>query len=127
MQRVKTASLLIVTSVAFIINGCSLYPKPLYSYGDYSESYYNSKKEPTQKSVLALQESIKDAIKTAGESRSGRVAPGMYANLGYLYLKAGKTQEAILNFEKEKAIYPESIHFMDRMIKKVKLLEKGNL
>ncbi|MDQ7067441.1 MAG: DUF4810 domain-containing protein [Sulfurimonas sp.] len=33
---------------------------------------------------------------------------GMYANLGYIYLKGGKTDKAIENFKKEKSIYPGS-------------------
>ena len=129
MKTVKKIGLLIITTAAFIISGCSsqrLLSKPLYSYGNYSESYYSSKKELTQESAIALQESIKHAIENTENSRSGRVAPGMYANLGYIYLKAGKIQEAILSFEKEKATYPESSHFMDRMINKIHVSEKGN-
>lgn len=118
--------LLTITTATFIISGCSLQHKPLYNYGDYSENYYSSKKEPTQDSALALQESIKRAIKNTDESRSGRVPPGMYANLGYIYLKAGKTKEAVLNFEKEKATYPESAYFMNRIIKKIQVSENGN-
>ena len=59
----------------------------------------------------------------AVNSRSARVAPGMYANLGYIYLKGGNTSKAIESFNKEKAIYPESAHFMDRMIKKIEVAE----
>ena len=63
------------------------------------------------------------AIEKKQESRSGRVPPGMYANLGYLYLKSGNAKEALANFEREKATYPESAHFMDRVIRKVELAE----
>lgn len=126
MNSIKKIGLLTITTAVFIMAGCSSQPKPLYSYGNYSESYYGSKKELTQESALALQESIKRAIENTENSRSGRVAPGMYANLGYIYLKAGKTQEAILSFEQEKVTYPESAHFMDRMINKIKVSEKGN-
>jgi len=74
-------------------------------------------------SLLVLQKSIEEAIKAAGESKSGRVPPGMYANLGYIYLKGGKSQEAVGSFMKEKNAYPESAHFMDRMIRKVEITE----
>ena len=119
----KTISLGILIILSFIISGCSSKPKPLYTYGNYSESYYASKKDVSADTALKLQKSIEFAIENAGESRSGRVAPGMYANLGYIYLKGGKTDKAIESFKKEKSIYPESAHFMDRMIKKIEASE----
>ena len=47
----------------------------------------------------------------------------MYANLGYMYLKSGNSNEATANFTKEKTIYPESTQFMDRMINRIKIAE----
>lgn len=107
--------------LGFIFTGCANQPKPLYNYGNYNESYYSYKKELNSESMLIMQKSIEEAIKNATQSSSGRVPPGMYANLGYIYLKNGKSSEAIVNFEKEKLIYPEAAHFMDRIIKKSKL------
>ena len=119
-------SLLTVAAAAVIMSGCAEKPKPLYSFGTYSESYYAYKKDMSDESALALQKAIEEAIAKAGDSSSGRVPPGMYANLGYLYLKAGKSKEAIASFEKEKRTYPESAHFMDRIIKKVETAEGGD-
>jgi hypothetical protein len=116
-------NLFMIIAVAFLMSGCVEQPKPLYSYGDYSESYYTNKKNMNEESTLKLQKSIEQAIEKAGESKSDRVPPGMYANLGYMYLKSGNPSGAIANFKKEKSIYPESGHFMDRMIKKVELAE----
>ena len=50
----------------------------------------------------------------------------MYANLGYLYLKAGNNAKAVESFEKEKSIYPEAVYFMERMINRVKSMEAKN-
>ena len=105
-----------------LVAGCSTH-KQLYYYGDYSQEYYSSKKELSAESRIALQHSIEEAIQNANNSTTGRVAPGLYANLGYLYLKANNTQKAIEYFEKEKALYSESAKFMDRMIQKVKALQ----
>ena len=105
------------------MSGCSTH-KPLYEYGEYSDSYYDLKKSPTPESELAYQKSLEYAIANASESRSGRVPPGIYANLGYFYLKSGNTQKAIENFTLEKSIYPEAQYFMDRMINRVKAMEK---
>jgi hypothetical protein len=109
-------------SLLFLVAGCSTH-KQLYYYGDYSQEYYSSKKELSAESRIALQHSIEEAIQNANNSTTGRVAPGLYANLGYLYLKANNTQKAIEYFEKEKALYSESAKFMDRMIQKVKTLQ----
>lgn len=107
-----------------LISGCSSNrPKPLYNYENYGQSYYSYKKTMTPETTLAFQESIEKIIAGTESSSSGRVPPGMYANLGYIYLKGGKSSEAIINFTKEKTIYPESSHFMDRIINKIKAIE----
>lgn len=112
----------LLVGVVFLISGCGQ-PKPLYYYGDYSDSYYAYKKESSAEASLELQKAIELAIQNTDESSSRRVAPGMYANLGYIYLKAGQTDKAIDSFKKEKTIYPEAAHFMDRMIKKVEVAQ----
>ena len=123
MRAVTKTALLTVATIGLFMSGCSSQPKPLYNYGDYSESYYHAKKELSPDSALELQKSIEYSIENAANSRSARVAPGMYANLGYMYLKGGQTDKAIESFNKEKLIYPESAHFMDRMLKKIEVAE----
>lgn len=125
MNKNKIISLFAIAIMALMVSGCSSTPKPLYSYGNYSDSYYASKKTVNAETALELQKSIEEAIKNSTDSRSGRVAPGMYANLGYIYLKGGKIDKAIENFNKEKSIYPESAHFMNRIIKKAKMSKGG--
>lgn len=115
---------LIAILFVFALSACAP-PTPLYVYGDYSESYYRNKKTENEENWLKLEASMEKSIEDAAKSRSGRVPPGMYANLGYMYLKDGNAQKAIDNFEKEKSIYPEAAHFMDRIIKKVELAEGG--
>ncbi len=124
MHKMQATVLLIVGISVLFMSGCSSQPNPsLYYYGDYTESYYTTKRETTPENALALQKAIEEAIEKRDNGSSGRVAPGMYANLGYIYLKAGETGKAIENFEKEKSIYPESTIFMNRMINKVQAME----
>ncbi|QOY55254.1 DUF4810 domain-containing protein [Candidatus Sulfurimonas marisnigri] len=123
MRISKKIKVLFPIAVAFSIVGCVQQPQALYNYGDYSDSYYANKKNMSDESTLKLQQSMEQAIEKAGESISGRVPPGMYANLGYMYLKSGNPNGAISNFKKEKSVYPESARFMDRIIKKVELVE----
>lgn len=122
-MRRGIGQLTLLLAAALLTGGCAQKSQSLYNYGTYSERYYAYKKDATDESMFALQQSIEKAIENAGDSRSGRVPPGMYANLGYLYLKSGNGKEAITNFEREKAIYPESAHFMERMIRKVEAAE----
>lgn len=98
--------------------------KPLYYYGDYSREYYNYKKNMSPESELELQKAIEEAITKADQGQAKRVAPGMYANLGYIYLKQGNSQKAKESFIKEKSIYPEATHFMDRLINKIDAAEE---
>jgi hypothetical protein len=120
LRAAKTAAAL---ALGLLMAGCTKQPSTLYNYGDYSQSYYAYKQDPDAKTLLAMQQAIQKAIADAGDSISKRVPPGMYANLGYIYLKQGNPKEAISNFELEKKLYPESAHFMDRMIEKVKMAE----
>jgi hypothetical protein len=126
MKIVSSIKYLIPAIAAIFVIGCAPQPAtPLYNYENYSNSYYAYKKNMSPESTLELQKSIEKIIENTGNSRSGRVPPGMYANLGYMYLKAGKPNEATASFTKEKSIYPESSLFMDRMINKIQVAEGG--
>ena len=125
MRILTVLGLLTTIAISLLLSGCAQ-PKPLYTYGDYSSSYYATKKDMNEESALQLQKSIENAIENAHSSSSGRVAPGMYANLGYIYLKGGNTAKAVESFNKEKSIYPEASHFMNRMIQKIKVAEGEN-
>lgn len=122
-----SASAVLKTAVSFaallLMTGCATQQKALYNYGTYSESYYAYEQDASAENLLALQKAIEEAIANAGDSVSGRVPPGMYANLGYIYLKQGNAKEAVKDFEMEKKLYPESAHFMDRVIEKVNKAE----
>ena len=122
MARPHGLKLLTCVAALLLLAGCAGQP-PLYEYGDYSSSYYDNVRTPGDDTALSLQQSMEEAIEAAGESRSGRVPPGMYANLGYIYLKAGATARAIELFNKEKQTYPEAAQFMDRVIQKAELAE----
>ncbi|HUU73574.1 MAG TPA: DUF4810 domain-containing protein [Burkholderiales bacterium] len=125
MVRCHWAKEIVAIAALLFFAGCTTQPS-LYNYEDYSSSYYNSVKTPGDETKLKLQQSMEKAIETAGESRSGRVPPGMYANLGYLYLKQGESAKAIEMFNREKTVYPEATQFMDRVIQKAELVESDS-
>ncbi|MDO8607821.1 MAG: DUF4810 domain-containing protein [Phaeospirillum sp.] len=72
------------------------------------------------------------AIKQAGQAfqpldtgPAARLAPGLIAELGYLYLDAGNPQKAIALFKREKRNWPEAAYFMDVMIQVAKGPDKS--
>lgn len=87
-------------------------PQSQYHWGDYSRSLYNYYGDSTK--AKEYREALVAVIVEA--EPQGRVPPGIYAELGYMELQAGNSAEAKQYFEKEKARWPESAAFMDRMI-----------
>lgn len=120
MSRVKGFTCL---GLLLLLSACAQ-PKQLYNYGDYSNSYYKYKKQATPENRQALIASIEKAVDESEKGQSGRVPPGIFANLGYMYLQDGNSQKAISLFEKEKANYPESTHFMERIIAKIEKVDE---
>lgn len=104
--------------------GCAQRPKPLYNYGSYSQDYYAYKKNMSDETALTFQKNMEEALAHPELGRSGRVPPGMYADLGYLYLRQGNNVMARRSFETEKRVYPESTRFMERLIARIDAMEQ---
>ncbi|MEZ2863504.1 DUF4810 domain-containing protein [Proteus terrae] len=61
-----------------------------------------------------------DALKKSIElsrAKSLGIPPGLHAHLGMLYGATGALDLAMAEFNEEKALYPESAEFMDRLMK----------
>lgn len=91
----------------------------MYDYGDYSETYYAMKKDAGAESNAEWNTALEEIL-TKSKELSLRVPPGVYANLGYIQLKANNIDKAILYFEEERRFYPESDKFMTTLINKAK-------
>lgn len=70
-------------------------------------------KDPTQAEKFRI---TLEAIVLESESRSQKVPPGIYAELGTLYLQQGDTVKSLALYEKERAAWPESKGLMDSLI-----------
>jgi len=66
---------------------------------------------------------LKEILEVA--EREDRVPPGLYAEYGYALYETGNISEAIINFEKEKAKWPESNILMEKMIRNAKKQEEN--
>lgn len=109
--------------LTLLLGACA--PQGMYVWNGYQEDLYGYYQDTEQLSELmaALQTTIDDSEKaiadgktTANGGKILRVAPGLYAEYGYLLLLSNRPAEAKTYFEKEKATWPESTTLMDRMI-----------
>ncbi len=98
--------------------GCTS-PRTLYYWGRYEESIYTSYAKPgavpPEKQIEQLEEDYQLA-----RSKNQPMPPGWHAHLGYLYYQIGKADQATQQFKTEKATFPESAVFMDRLLAKFK-------
>jgi hypothetical protein len=101
-----------ILAFAFALSACAVQPK--YNWGNYDRSLYSYYKDST-KSAEHMAEL--ESIVTDADASRKKVAPGIHAEYGYLLLQKGQSNDAITQFEKEKAEWPESAQFMNIMIK----------
>ena len=86
----------------------------MYHWGSYSSALNSHYRDPAKQA--AYREALQEVI---AAEQGASVPPGIYAELGYLELASGNTAEAKRLFKQEKARWPESGLFMDRMIRKI--------
>ena len=118
---IKKIVILLLIATALIIGGCA--PQPMYYWGNYSNTLYHFRKDAndaTRDKHIAELESI---VKTSNE-HSQRVPPGVYCELGYMHAKAGNKSHALELLVLEKTTYPESAHFVDRLVESMKNAEE---
>ena len=95
----------------------------MYHWGKYEDSLYLRATDTSEEAQAESLKMLETTIHEAEENQS-RLAPGIYADYGYLLFKQGRTQEALLNFKKEADLYPESKYFMESVISRIRDREK---
>jgi hypothetical protein len=107
----STMKIIAIALLAAALGGC-ITPR-LYDWGSYDKDLYASYKAPEK--VVELTKNLEETI--ADSHKDGKkVAPGLYAELGTLYLQAGKTDKAIDMYKLERDTWPESKGLMTAMI-----------
>ena len=101
--------------LAAVLAGCAAPQPPLYGWGSYEATIYQGFARPGETSP---EDSIRTLEREATEilAAGGRLPPGWHAHLGSLYNQIGdfaKAREALLL---EKAAFPESAVFVDRLL-----------
>jgi hypothetical protein len=101
---------LLATALAVGLVGCATPSR--FEWGGYEPTLYAYAKSPEARENYrkALVSAIADGEKT------NRVAPGMYAELGYLYVEDKNNADAMASFEKEMSHFPESRPFLSSVM-----------
>lgn len=77
---------------------------------------YQSYKNPEK--AVAFREGLELHI-TKMEQSKQKIAPGLYAELGTMYLQSGDSAKAVAMYTKERDAWPESRGLMDTLINNV--------
>jgi hypothetical protein len=94
-----------------LLTGCAA--PGLYQWGGYDQALYAGYKDTTK--MEALRTKLETHVGEMEKSKA-KVAPGLYAELGTLYLQAGASQKAIDLYTKERDTWPESRVLMTSLI-----------
>lgn len=107
---IRKLGLLTALFGAAALTACA--PTSRFEWGAYEQALYAYSQNPENRGVY------KAALETAIERGRARdaVAPGLLAELGYLYLEEGNSVEALKYFREERTRFPESAVLMDRVI-----------
>ncbi|QBQ48831.1 DUF4810 domain-containing protein [Brevundimonas naejangsanensis] len=104
--------LMMMAAVMALTGVAACAPATRFEWGAYEPALYAYAQNPENRE--AYRTALERAIE-AGRERDA-VAPGLLAELGYLHLQAGETAQALTLFQEERARFPESAVFMDRVI-----------
>jgi|SRR5438874_7141834 len=98
---------------ALALTACA--PQTRFEWGSYEPSLYAYYKNPSDRGQY--EESLVKAI--AIGKKSNKIAPGLYAELGYMRLEAGDIAGAQANFDEEMRLFPESRSFLGGVAKRM--------
>lgn len=103
--------------------GCQVHQRSMYYWSDYSENYYKYKKTTTDTTKTLFKKTLKDIIVKA-DSEHKKIPPGICAEYGFMLIQGGEQSEGLQYMDKEAALYPESLVFVQRIKKEV--MKGGN-
>jgi len=116
---------LLMAAVALVMIGCAAPQKPLYYWNDYSHSLYNLKKNPSEETFASHKACLLQIIDDSTKNEV-RVPPGVYGELGFMFMQENKSKEAVEYYRLEEQTYPESTPFMERLIASAKSETQSN-
>lgn len=106
--------LLLPLVLTVAMTGCA--NQSMYQWGGYDALLYQSYKSPDK--VVAFRQGLELHIGKMEQTKQ-KVAPGLYAELGTLYLQAGDSTNAAVMYARERDTWPESGELMNSLINNV--------
>lgn len=102
---------LMIAAICVLLSSCA--STRLYNWGSYEQDLFNYYEKPeTQEQLIAeLQENLQKQ-----EAQGNKPAPGLYAELGTLYLEKNDTASAVEFYQKEYEAWPESRPLMQTLL-----------
>ncbi|MBS4049941.1 MAG: DUF4810 domain-containing protein [Methylomonas sp.] len=117
--RRRTTTRFMGLMAVVMLSGCV--PPGLYYWGDYETSLFERYVENNPQHTDAyLTQTLLEA-----ERQHRKVPPGVYADYGFLLYTRGDKAGAIENFQKERALYPESLALMNKLIDRIQRKQKA--
>ncbi len=116
MNFYNNCSLLFLSS---LLIGCASHE--VYYWGDYEGTLYQ---RYVQSDYAQTEAELRTIISDASQQHQ-RVAPGIYADYGFLLYKRGDKAGATQAFNTESSLYPESKILMNKLVEKIQNLGKS--
>ena len=115
-MRFKHLSVALIAAIA--LSACAG-DTGLYEWGAYEAKLYDYSKKPDKR------EDYRSAllIAVAKGTEKNRVAPGLNAELGFLFLEDGDFKTAASYFETEQQLFPDSAYFLNAVISRAQGFE----
>lgn len=124
MRRDTLKHLVSTLGLAVLLAGCAASaPQALYRWNSYESQVYRYLRHQgssSQEQILVLEKGLSESA-----ARNAALPPGYLAHLGLLYLDTGRTDDALQAWEREKALFPESRHYIDYLIGNMKKKKAG--
>jgi hypothetical protein len=113
---------LAIPLAALALTGCAT-QQSMYQWGNYDSLLYQGYKDPSKMEAMKVK---LEAHIAALEKSGQKVGPGLYAELGTLYLQAGASDKAISMYSHERDTWPESKGLMTAMISNIERRQQAH-
>ncbi|WP_199524416.1 DUF4810 domain-containing protein (plasmid) [Pseudoalteromonas lipolytica] len=111
------SKLVFITLLVLILCGCQT-NKSIYFWGDYADTAYQYKHEPTEESFQEHLATLENIVASA-EAKNKKIPPGIYIELAMMYSSINKNEQAKEMLNKEQSLFPESSQFIQLVNQKL--------
>lgn len=104
----------LAAAAVFVLAGCAQAPRPLYGWGGYQGqlyAYFKGTDSGLEQQIAALEADLQH-----NRAADTLPPPGFHAHLGLLYANLGRDDAALHELQTEKALFPESAHYVDFLL-----------